>query len=151
MRKLIRHILLLAFLLCARAVVCAQNDSVDFRQMGSGYMPAGVRDTVVYDAEHGDYVKVRMVGGVEIGREYMSFEDYEDWKMEQLMRDYWDEKRGGSVLDNTGGGLLSKIPGFNQISQKLEALMGKPEIKITPSGSAELTFQIVNNYTERCQ
>ncbi|MBQ6742685.1 MAG: cell surface protein SprA [Bacteroidales bacterium] len=148
MRKLIRHILLLAFLLCARAVVCAQNDSVDFRQMGSGYMPAGVRDTVVYDAEHGDYVKVRMVGGVEIGREYMSFEDYEDWKMEQLMRDYWDEKRGGSVLDNTGGGLLSKIPGFNQISQKLEALMGKPEIKITPSGSAELTFQIVNNYRD---
>ena len=116
--------------------------------MGSGYTPGSVRDTVIYDADHGDYVRVRMVGDMVVSREYMSFEDYEDWRMEKLMRDYWDEKRGGTVLDNSDGGLLSKIPGFNQISQKLEALMGKPDIKITPSGSAELTFQIVNNYRD---
>lgn len=116
--------------------------------MGSGYTPGGVRGTVIYDADHGDYVRVRMVGDMVVSREYMSFQDYEDWRMEKLMRDYWDEKRGGTVLDNSDGGLLSKIPGFNQISQKLEALMGKPEIKITPSGSAELTFQIVNNYRD---
>ena len=134
--------------LCVHAGAWAQSDSLNYTPMGSGYTPKGVRDTVIYDAEHGDYVKVRMAGGMEIGREYMSFEDYEDWKMEQLMRQYWNEKRGGTVLDNSEGGLLSKIPGFNQISQKLEALMGRPEIKITPSGSAELTFQIVNNYRD---
>ena len=67
-------------------VVRGQNDTVDFTPMGSGYTPGGIRDTVVYDAEHGDYVKVRMAGDVVISREYMSFEDYEDWKMEELMR-----------------------------------------------------------------
>ncbi len=148
MKKATRYILLIALFLCIYTGAWAQSDSVDFTPMGSGYTPAGVKDTVVYDAEHGDYVKVRKVGDVVISREYMSFEDYEDWKMQELMRNYWDEKRGGTVLDNSEGGLLSKIPGFNQISQKLEALMGKPEIKITPSGSAELTFQIVNNFRD---
>lgn len=133
---------------CMHLEVCAQSDTVGYRPMGSGYTPAGVRDTVIYDAEHGDYVRVKMAGGVEIGREYMSFEDYEDWKMEELMHQYWEEKRGGTVLDNSDGGLLSKIPGFNQIAQKLDLLNGKPLISIEPSGSAELTFQIVNNYRD---
>ena len=114
--------------------------------MGSGYTPSAITTTVEYNPDTKDYVKVTKVGDVVLSREYMTFQDYQDYQMEQLMRQYWDEKREGTVLDNADGGLLSKIPGFNQISQKLESLMGKPEIKITPSGSAELTFQIVNNY-----
>lgn len=144
--KVPRYILLLAALLCVHTAVWAQSDSVNFTPMGSGYTPSAVTTTVEYNPETKDYVKVTKVGDVVLSREYMSFSDYQDYQMEQLMRQYWDEKREGTVLDNAEGGLLSKIPGFNQISQKLEAIMGKPEIKITPSGSAELTFQIVNNY-----
>lgn len=133
-------------LLCLPVVMRGQSDSVNYTPMGSGYTPSTITTTVEYNPDTKDYVKVTKAGDVVLSREYMTFQDYQDYQMEQLMRQYWNEKREGTVLDNAEGGLLSKIPGFNQISQKLEALMGKPEIKITPSGSAELTFQIVNNY-----
>ena len=114
--------------------------------MGSGYTPSALTDTVEYNAETGDYIRVTKLGDMVLSREYMTFEQYQDWKMDQLMNRYWQEKTEGSVLDNAEGGLLSKIPGFNQISQKLDLLDGKPLVSIDPSGSAELTFQIVNNY-----
>ena len=138
----------MAVLLCVHAEVWAQGDSSAFRQMGGGYTPKSLRDTVVYDVESGDYLKLKMAGDVVIGREYMTFEEYEDWKMDELMRQYWDGKKGGTVLDNGGGGFLDKIPGFNQIMQKLDVLNGKPLVSVNPSGSAELTFKIVNNYRD---
>ena len=146
MKNATRFILFLALLFCVHAGVWAQTDSSAFTPMGSGYQPSAVKTEVEYNPETGDYVKVTKVDDVVISREYMSFDDYQDWRMDQLMREYWDEKSAGTALDNSGGGLLSKIPGFNQISEKLESLMGKPEITITPKGSAELKFQIVNNY-----
>ncbi len=116
--------------------------------MGSGYTPSSMKTEVEYDATTGSYVRVTKLGNMVLNREYMTFEEYQDWKMDELMQQYWNDKKEGTVLDNSEGGLLSKIPGFSQISEKLEGLMGKPEIKITPSGSAELTFQIVNNYRD---
>ena len=132
-------------LLCCVAA-WGQDDSVQFTPMGSGYTPAGITTSVEYDAQSGSYVRVTKVGDMVVGRDYMSFDEYQDWQMDQLMESYWNEKKDGTVLDNAEGGLLSKIPGFNQISEKLDILNKLPEIKITPSGSAELTFQIVNNY-----
>ncbi len=149
--KMLRRHMLLVLMLLFYAVAWGQSDSVDFIPMGSGYSPTGVTTTVEYNPETGQYVRVRKVGDMVIGREYMSFEQYQDWQMDQLMQQYWNEKSEGSALDNTGGGLLDKIPGFNQISQKLDGLMGRPEIKITPSGSAELTFQMINNYRNNPQ
>ena len=125
-----------------------QDDSAAFTPMGSGYTPAGVTTSVEYNPATGDYVKTTRVGGMVIGREYMTFEEYQDWQMDQLLGRYWSENAEGSVLDGGEGGLLDKIPGFNQISQKLDLLNGKPLISINPSGSAELTFQLVNNYRE---
>ena len=132
-------------LLCCGAA-WGQDDSVQFTPMGSGYTPAGITTAVEYDAQSGSYVRVTKVGDMVVGREYMTFDEYQDWQMDRLMESYWNEKKDGTVLDNAEGGLLSKIPGFNQISEKLDILNKLPEIKITPSGSAELTFQIVNNY-----
>ena len=135
----------MVMLLCC-VTAWGQDDSVQFTPMGSGYTPAGVSTAVEYDAQSGSYVRVTKVGDMVVGREYMSFEEYQDWQMDRLMENYWNEKKEGTVLDNAEGGLLSKIPGFNQISEKLDILNKLPEIKISPSGSAELTFQIVNNY-----
>ena len=126
----------------------AQSDSVGYTPMGSGYQPAAVTTTVEYDAATGSYVRVTKLGNLVLGRDYMSFDEYQDWQMDQLMEQYWNEKREGTVLDNAEGGLLSKIPGFNQIGEKLDLLNKVPEIKITPSGSAELTFQMVNNFRD---
>ncbi len=131
---------------CLHVSAWAQTDSSGYTPMGGGYQPSAITSEVEYNPESGSYVKVTKVGDVVLSREYMSFSDYQNWRMEQEMQSFWKEKSDGPALDNAGGGLLSKIPGFSQISEKLESLMGKPEIKITPKGSAELKFQIVNNY-----
>ena len=131
---------------CGR--IWAQTDTGGYTPMGSGYTPAGITTTVEYDPTTGDYVRITKVGDMIIGRDYMTFEEYQNWQMDRLLERYWNEKKDGSVLDNADGGLLGKIPGFIQISQKLDMLNGKPPISINPSGSADLTFQIVNNYRE---
>lgn len=133
-------------MLTVSGFVWAQTDTGGYTPMGSGYVPTGITTTVEYDAATGDYVRITKVGDMIIGREYMSFEEYQNWQMDQLLSKYWNEKKEGTVLDNAEGGLLNKIPGFNQISQKLDLLDGKPLISINPSGSADLTFQILNNY-----
>ena len=133
-------------MLASGVAAWGQDDSVQFSPMGSGYTPAGMTTSVEYDAATGSYVKVVKVGDMVIGREYMTFEEYQDWQMDQLMDKYWNEKKEGAVVGDAEGGLLSKIPGFSQISEKLAGLDKIPEIKITPSGSVDLTFQLVNNY-----
>lgn len=131
--------------------VRGQDDSAAFVPMGSGYTPQGLTTTVEYDPQTNSYVRVRKAGNVVLGREYMSFDDYQDWQMDQLLDQYWKEKSEGTVLDNAEGGLLSKIPGFSQISDKLDVLNKIPEIKINPSGSVELTFQLVHTFRDNPQ
>lgn len=142
---------MLLIVLALPVVGWGQDDSTEFIPMGSGYNPSGMTTTVEYNPDTRQYERVTKVGGRVINREYMTFEQYQDWQMDQLMQKYWNDKTEGTVLDNAGGGLLDKIPGFNQISQKLDALNGKPLLDIKPSGSAELTFQMVNNYRENPQ
>ena len=135
-------------LMSVGGVLWAQTDTGSYRPMGSGYTPAAITTTVEYNPATGDYVKLTKVGDMIIGREYMTFDEYQNWQMDQVLNKYWNEKAEGSVLDNNEGGLLNKIPGFDQISQKLDMLNGKPPISINASGSADLTFQLVNNYRE---
>ena len=146
-----RYILILTLLMALCGAAWGQSDSVGFIQMGSGYTPGSVKTTVEYNPDTRQYERVTKVGDHVIGREYMTFEQYQDWQMDQLMQKYWNEKSEGTVLDNAGGGLLDKIPGFNQITQKLDILDGKPLLDIDPSGSAELTFQMINNYRKNPQ
>ncbi len=122
----------------------SQEDSGSYVPMGSGYTPQGMTTVVEYRPATGDYVKLTKVGDMIIDREYLTFEQYQQWKMDELISKYWNEKAEGSVLDNVEEGLLSKIPGFSQISQKLDGIDLTP--KISPSGSAELSFGFLNNF-----
>ena len=129
------------------ATVQAQSDSTEWRPMGSGYTPSGLSTEVIYDQASGSYIKLTKAGSTVLSREYMTFQEYQDWQMDQLMNKYWNEKVTANEGTTEDGGLLSKIPGFNEISRKLESIMGgKLEPKITPSGSADLTFQLIHNY-----
>ena len=107
----------------------------------------GVTTTVEYDAQSGDYVRITRVGDMVINREYMTFEEYQDYQMDQLMRKYWNERSavGDTSVDD---GLLSRIPGFSEISKKVDGLLAIPEISINPTGSVDLTFQVVNNFRD---
>ncbi len=110
--------------------------------------PSNQTTTVEYDPTSHSYVRTTRIGSVVISRDYMTFAEYQDWQMQQLMDNYWNQKQQENNNATQDGGLLSKIPGFNEISRKLESLMDKPEISITPKGSADLTLQVVNNFTD---
>lgn len=114
------------------------------------WTPSNMTTTVEYDATDNSYVRITRVGDIIIKREYMTFAEYQEWHMEQLMQQYWASKQETAATSaNPDGGLLSQIPGFNEISRKIEALTNtRPEISINPTGSAELTFQGVFNHTE---
>ena len=109
--------------------------------------PSNMTTTVEYDAENNEYVKYVKIGDMVLSKTYLTFQEYQDWQMEQLMNKYWMDK---NKLNTSGGesGLLSSIPGFNEVSKKLESFMGKPEISITPTGSADLTFQLIHDYRD---
>ena len=110
--------------------------------------PANMQTTVEYDPESHSYVRITRIGTIVVNREYMTFEEYQDWQTGQLMNNFWNQKLEENSAAGGEEGLLSKIPGFNEISRKLESLMEKPEISITPQGSADLTLQVVSNFTE---
>ena len=65
--------------------------------------------TVEYDAESGGYVKVTRVGDMVIDRQYMTFEEYQDYQMTELMKKYWNE-RSATSDSASDDGLLSRIP-----------------------------------------
>ena len=83
-----------------------------------------------------------------INREYMTFDEYQNYQLDQLMKKYWNE-RSATADTASDDGLLSRIPGFSEISKKVDGLLQIPNISINPSGSADLTFQIVNNFRDR--
>lgn len=130
------------------AVAWGQDDSLVYSPMGSGYTPSAIQTTVEYNAATKSYVKITRVGDVELGREYMTFQDYQDWQMEQVMRSYWNDKASTAEGGSADAGLLSRIPGFNQISQKLDILNGKPPLSFDWNGSIDLTFKLVNNWRD---
>ena len=140
-------VVLVCFMLFA-TVLRAQSDTSWRPNIGGGYRPSSITTVVEYDADRDEYVKIDKVGDNEVSRQYMTSKEYQEWQMGQTMRKYWNEKLGAtnSYESEESEGLLSKIPGFSEISRKIEALLGRPEISINPSGSAELTFQVVNNY-----
>ena len=102
---------------------------------------------VVYDQSTDSYVKLTKIDDMVINREYMTFEEYQNYQMDQLMRKYWQERSNSSDTTQDDG-LLSRIPGFSDISKKVDALLSIGDISINPTGSADLTFQIVNNFRD---
>ena len=131
LHRLARTLILLLLLVAGGQTAMAQSD---------------VTTTVEYDPQSNSYTKVTRVGDMVIDRQYMTFEEYQNWQMDQLMQQYWKEKTSTGDTAASKGGLLDKIPGFSEISKKVDALLSIPDISINPSGSADLTFQIVNNY-----
>jgi len=112
-------------------------------------VPAAISNTVEYDAGNNCYMRVTRLGDRVLARTIMTFDEYQQWRNEQVNRQYWSEKNNAGPAENADYGLLSRIPGFNEISSKLESLLGsRPEISINPSGSADLTFQVINNYRD---
>ena len=103
-------------MVCLSAPAWGQTDSSGYTPMGSGYTPSSITTTVEYDAESGTYVKVTRLGEMVLGKEYMTFDEYQDWKMDELMQQYWDEKKEGTVEFEDEKLILIDTPGIYSLS-----------------------------------
>ena len=114
--------------------------------------PKNFTTEVQYNPQTNDYLILKKIGDIVVERQYMTFEDYQNYQMEQLMQNYWDKKSKTAALDQNSGStnnLLDNIPGISKINNALGSILGTNNaIEINPSGSAELTFAIVNNKRE---
>ncbi len=131
----------------------AQGDTVpkDGRGKIGAKNPKNFTTEVQYNPQSNDYLIIKKIGDLVVDRQYMTFEEYQNYQMEQLMQNYWSNKTKTAALDkNTGNSnnLLDNIPGVSKLAGLAENLLGPNAIQITPSGSAELTFAIVNNKRE---
>ena len=140
--------MLFLLLWCTAAGALGQTADTNRRALGGTFMPSNITTSVEYDAANNCYLRVTKLGNRVIARTIMTFEEYQQWRNEQINQQYWSDKNSSLDASTKDYGLLSKIPGFNAISDKLESLMAIPEISINPSGSADLTFQVINNYRE---
>ena len=132
----------------------AQGDTVP---KGSAAGKMGAKDPknfsteVQYNPKTNDYLILKKIGDVVIDRQYMTFEEYQNYQMGHLMQNYWSNKTKTAALDKGSGSsnnILDNIPGLNKLSGLAENLLGPNAIQINPSGSAELTFAVVNNKRE---
>lgn len=107
----------------------------------------GITTTVEYDPQSDSYVRITRLDDMVINREYLTFEEYQDYQMNQVMQKYWHD-RSATGDTATDDGWLSRIPGFSEISRKVDGLLAIPDISITPTGSADLSFYLANNHRE---
>lgn len=113
--------------------------------------PKNFTTEVQYNPQTNDYLILKKIGDMVIDRQYMTFEEYQNHQLEQLMQSYWTNRTKTAALDKNSGSsnnILDNIPGVNKLAGLAENLLGPNAIQINPSGSAELTFAVVNNKRE---
>jgi len=99
--------------------------------------PANVVSTIIYDPVSGNYILKKTIGSMNYRRPIvMTKEQYEQYKLESSVRDYWMERNNTENLSDDArvrrkvfGGVFDKI-------------FGSDKITIIPQGSAELTLGI---------
>ena len=68
----------------------------------------------------------------------MSMEEFQKWKFDQEMREYWRQRASGNVQDYKS----SLIPEFRVGGEGFDKVFGSNAINIIPQGSAELIFGV---------
>src|SRR5574344_2440384 len=102
-----KYIVMFVFRLWALTALAQNNDN---------WKPSNMVTTIEYDAPDNSHVKITKVGDMVVKREYITFQEYQDWQMDELMKKYWHDKVAtANTTDGDNNSLLSKIPGFNEI------------------------------------
>ena len=126
-----------------------ENDNIEFgsQQQSPLYLddPKNIKTTIVYDSNTGNYILAKQIGDLNYRRPIsMSAKEYKEYDAENSIRDYWMERsrREGA----SSGSLL--IPALKKGGLIVDRVFGGSTIKITPQGSAELTFGYSTTKTE---
>ena len=71
----------------------------------------------------------------------MSFDEYQDIDMQQMLQNYWKQRAEAASIDNSKG----MIPKIYIPGKVFETIFGNNTVDIRPQGSAEITFGLISN------
>lgn len=107
--------------------------------------PENVRSFYEYDAENDEYILRRKVGDFDYRMPtHLGRDQYWDFKFEQMMRDFWQQKASGMEMSQDEG----LIPKLKLGGETFNRIFGSNTINIVPQGSAELIFGVNINKVE---
>ncbi|MEI7490679.1 MAG: cell surface protein SprA [Bacteroidota bacterium] len=104
--------------------------------------PSNITTVVEYDPSTNQYYNLYKVGN-ETYRipTTMSFSEYQDQDMQNLLQSYWKERSEAAGMDNSRG----VIPKIHIPGKFFETIFGNNTVDIRPQGSAQINFGIVSN------
>jgi len=101
--------------------------------------PSNMNTNVNYNPASNDYIITKQVGGKDITTpESMSFDEYQNYDMDNALKKYWKEK------NSTTGNQQKKglIPQIHVGGEVFDKIFGSNTIDIRPQGSFELKFGV---------
>jgi cell surface protein SprA len=104
------------------------------------YTPSNISSVVNYDFINNQYFIQNKIGGLNVGKaRTLSFKQYQQYKFNKSISEYWDLKSGERKGNQSSVFGLPKlfIPG-----QAFDRIFGGNSVDIRPQGSAELIFWI---------
>ena len=111
-------------------------------QYGGLFMnfPKNFTSQVVYDENTDNYILFQRVGNTDLfTQKVMTFEEYLDYQLSEMMNDHWDLRSGNrkSTVKQSYGPVKLYIPG-----EAFDKVFGGNTVDIRPQGSAELIFSL---------
>lgn len=110
-----------------------------------GQNPSNITEEVEYDAKNNQYIIITKAGGIEIGREVLTFQEYQDYVALKERQKYWKEKEEAR---KNGQQTNSLIPKINLGGNALKGIFGSNLIDIRPQGTVELIVGGIFNRTD---
>lgn len=100
------------------------------------HKPANIQSDIVYNPETNTYQFSEKIGALNFRPPtYMTFDEYQEFDMNESKRAYWKERARSDNLEQT-----SLIPHINIGGEAFDKVFGTNTINIVPQGSAELIF-----------
>ena len=112
--------------------------------------PQNIKTSVEYDPETNEYILLKKIGDIVIERKILSFAEYQNYDMDKMINDYWQNRSQSSkMISSSSDGMLGNlIPQLKINSELFETIFGGQTIDIRTSGNAEIKFGLVNNRNE---
>ncbi len=107
--------------------------------------PQNIKTEVEYNPKTKQYTVYYKIGDVNIRPPtVMSEKEYQEFRFEQSMRDYWQQRQQGE-RDARGAGIL---PRLEVGGETFDRIFGSNVIEIIPQGNAELVFGVTSSRTD---
>ncbi|MCD4665630.1 MAG: cell surface protein SprA, partial [Bacteroidales bacterium] len=105
-------------------------------------LPSSVVSDVEYDPETGLYKLTHKIGEIEYRpATYMTLDEYREYELQNSVDEYWHERAKAAGVGARSG----IIPSIYIGGKAFDKVFGGHTIDIRPSGSVELTFQVLGN------